>query len=112
MNLEQWFSICFNSKIHFQNATLNGTPCVEYKSRVAEFGDRQALGGPSAGPLRSSKHSLKTSLLERRPIMDGWKHGKTVFASSYEEFFKSLEVDYASRSGELPIIGGAQAKTG
>lgn len=58
------------------------------------------------------KTQPQTSLPERRAIMMGGKHGKAVFASSYEELLKNLEVDCASRSGAFPIIRGAQAKTG
>ena len=79
--------MCFSSKIHFQYELVNGTPCVEYGSRVAQFGDGQALAGPSAGPLGSSEHSLKTCLLEGRPVMDEWKTQEVGFGSSYEQFF-------------------------
>lgn len=65
---------------------------IENKSRVAEFGDRQALAGPSARPLGSSKPLFWREVQQR---MDG-RHEEIGFGSSCEEFFKSLEIDCTS----------------
>lgn len=43
----------FSGKIHFQNEVLNGTLYVEYKGRIAKWGDGWAQAGSSAWPLVS-----------------------------------------------------------
>lgn len=69
-------------KIHFQNEIVNGTPRMEYESRVAGLGDGQSLAVllQSPGLFKAQPENLSSGGKNGR-------HGKVGFGSLYARFF-------------------------